>query len=200
MWDMFWFECLCFIIKTYFPLVVIQKASLTLHIVISWESILSEIKIKKTAGPLVSLSAIKGPNQGCEDPYLYTPPHSLPVIFIRDSITIQTYILLLWTYLPTMICPRNMADQFLGKTLSRRKFWARISENILLARFLPMAAISSSMSRTYHHPRYLDQNLHVNTSSAACQGRGNPWKLDQALELVPCISMREGVINRIFKT
>ena len=103
-------------------------------------------------------------------------------------------------YLPTMICPRDVADLFLGKTLSWRKFWARISENILLARFLPMAAISSSMSRTYHHPRYLDQNLHVNTSSTACQGRGNPWKLDQGLELVPCISIREGVINMIFKT
>ena len=32
-----------------------------------------------------------------------------------------------------------------------------------------------------HHAQYLIQNLHVNTSSAACPLHGNPWKLAQQL-------------------
>ena len=132
-------------IKTYFPLVVIQKASLTLHIVISWESILGEIKIKKTAGPLVSLSAIKGPNQGCEDPYLYTPPHSLPVIFIRDSITIQTYILLSWLYIYLQWSVLEMWPT---------SFWAKLSPGANFEQEFPRTFCSPGfyLWLPYHHP------------------------------------------------
>ena len=71
-----------------------------------------------------------------------------------------------------MIHLRKEAGRFLDKTLSLScKLWASSSKNILLFSFY-LTAVS-------HHGWYLDQNLHVNTSSAACLLHGNPWKLDQ---------------------
>ena len=68
---------------------------------------------------------------------------------------------------------RKEAGQLLSKTLS---FSRANCEQQVPRTFCSAGFISPLVS---HHAQYLVQNLHVNTSSAACPLHGNPWKLDR---------------------